>query len=340
MYTAATIATIGALATTVFAHGNVDQIKVDGKDFVGHPLQLYYAKKNGGEVTKHVGWYAENLDNGFVEPNSYGSPDIICHKNAEADANTISASVAAGGKVDFLWNTWPESHVGPVLTYAAKCADSCEGVDKTSLKWFKIDAEGFDGTTNQWAAEKLIKNNNTWTTTIPSDLAAGNYVLRHEIIALHGAGSENGAQNYPLCYNIEITGGGSANPEGVVGTSLYTSKDAGILFNPYVSDSELAKYEIPGPALYGSSGSGSGSTPTTPTPTTEPEAPAASSTVPSATAAPTTVDEPETPAPSTGAGEGSSDLPETFTKQEFIAYLSKLMGVSSSKARRHAREFF
>lgn len=42
-------------------------------------------------------------------------------------------------------------------------------------------------------------NNNTGSLTIPSDLKAGNYVLRHEIIALHSAGQEDGAQAYPQC---------------------------------------------------------------------------------------------------------------------------------------------
>lgn len=44
-----------------------------------------------------------------------------------------------------------------------------------------------------------IANNLTSTVAIPSDIAPGNYVIRHEIIALHSAGQENGAQSYPQC---------------------------------------------------------------------------------------------------------------------------------------------
>lgn len=44
-----------------------------------------------------------------------------------------------------------------------------------------------------------IANNLTATVAIPSDIAPGNYVIRHEIIALHSAGQENGAQSYPQC---------------------------------------------------------------------------------------------------------------------------------------------
>ena len=85
---------------------------------------------------------------------------------------------------------------------------------------------------------------------VPSTLAPGNYVFRHEIIAMHGAGSQNGAQNYPQCFNIEITGSGTDNPEGVLATEFYTATDPGILFNPYTT---LTSYDIPGPPLYGSS---------------------------------------------------------------------------------------
>lgn len=44
-----------------------------------------------------------------------------------------------------------------------------------------------------------IANNLTATVAIPSDIAPGNYIIRHEIIALHSAGQENGAQSYPQC---------------------------------------------------------------------------------------------------------------------------------------------
>lgn len=50
---------------------------------------------------------------------------------------------------------------------------------------------------------------------IPSDLAAGDYLLRAEAIALHAASSAGGAQFYMTCYQITVTGGGSSSPAGV-----------------------------------------------------------------------------------------------------------------------------
>ena len=243
------LALVAPLLTSVLAHGTVPWFRTDGVDQQGFLLEYYYEIINGGEAPDVAGWYAENLDNGFVSPANYGTADINCHINAKPGA--VSASVAAGGVVDFIWypNPWPDSHIGPILTYVAKCAgDDCTTVDKTALSWVKIDEAGIDFDTQKWAATTMIENNSTWSTTVPASLAPGQYVFRHEIIAMHGAGSENGAQNYPQCFNIEVTGSGSQElPEGTLGTALYKSDDPGILFNPY---QELTSYDIPGPALW------------------------------------------------------------------------------------------
>lgn len=89
----------------------------------------------------------------------------------------------------------------------------------------------------------------SWKVTIPDSIAPGNYVLRHEQIALHSAYNEGDTQFYPQCVNLEVTGSGSDNPEGVLGTALYNSKDPGVLYNIY-NDEENPTYIIPGPELY------------------------------------------------------------------------------------------
>lgn len=195
--------------------------------------------------------------------------------------------MAAGSTVELQWTPWPESHKGPVIDYLASCNGECETVDKTALKFFKIDEEGLiDGSSSpgNWASDKLIANNNTWVSTIPSDIAPGNYVLRHEIIALHSAYDANGAQNYPQCINLIVTGSGTASPAGVAGTELYTSTDAGILIDIYKT---LDSYVIPGPALYSS-----GATPSSvesSAATAAPSSTAAQSSAAQSTAAPSTV---------------------------------------------------
>lgn len=187
-------------------------------------------------------------DNGFVAPDEFGTADIICHRDGAP--GPISAPVAAGGKVELQWNTWPESHHGPMIDYIAPVDGDFASIEPASLKWVKIDEAGLISGSNpgHWATDDLLADNITWVSTIPDSLAPGNYVLRHEILALHSAGNAGGAQAYPQCINLEVTGSGSASPsDGVAATSFYTPEDPGILFNLY---EEFSEYVIPGPALW------------------------------------------------------------------------------------------
>ncbi|KAK4861618.1 hypothetical protein LT330_003653 [Penicillium expansum] len=242
-------------AAMVAGHGYVSGAVVDGTYHGGFIVNTYNYMS---EVPANIGWSEKATDLGFIDGSSYASSDIICHK--EATPGALSAEVKAGGKVELQWTEWPESHHGPVITYMANCNGDCSTVDKTTLKFFKIAEAGLIDDSNvpgKWATDELISNNNSATVTIPSTIAAGNYVLRHEIIALHSAGELNGAQNYPQCLNLKVTGGGSDAPDGVLGTALYKATDPGIEISIYTS---LASYEIPGPALYTGATSGSSST--------------------------------------------------------------------------------
>ncbi|KAE9579551.1 Endoglucanase-4 [Colletotrichum fructicola] len=252
-----TSAVVSALAgaASVLGHGHVNYFTVDGKEFQGYDVTSYPYMASPPEV---YGWSATNTDNGFVDPSSYASGDIICHKGAKNAA--LTATAAAGATVKFFWNTWPESHKGPVIDYLAPCGDDCATVDKAGLEFFKIGQKGLEdpsaANNGEWATDELIANNNTWTIKIPDSVKPGKYVWRHEIIALHSAGQENGAQNYPQCFNIEITGSGSEAPAGTLGTALYKASDAGILISIYNS---LKSYVIPGPELDSKFGSTDGS---------------------------------------------------------------------------------
>jgi len=90
----------------------------------------------------------------------------------------------------------------------------------------------------------LIAKNNSWAITIPTGIASGPHVRRHEIIALHGAGSIDGAQNYPQCINLEATGGGSDVPAGTLGEALYSETDPGILANIYILVSPILSWVL------------------------------------------------------------------------------------------------
>ncbi|ROT39600.1 glycoside hydrolase [Sodiomyces alkalinus F11] len=228
-----------SFAAAVSAHGHVQSVTADGVTYSGGIPH--------GAPADAVGWSANNQDNGFVEPNSYGSPDIACHKSGRPANN--AAVVSAGSSVTLQWDTWPESHKGPVIDYIAPCNGDCSSVSPGSLSFVKIAESGLLEGSNpgHWAADELIANGNSWTVQIPSNLAPGGYVLRHEIIALHSGGQPNGAQSYPQCINLEVTGSGSATPNGVPATSFYTANDPGIVFNLYQN---FDSYPMPGPPLW------------------------------------------------------------------------------------------
>jgi cellulase len=237
------LAAIGA--ATVAAHGHVDNIVINGVSYAAYDVTRLPYMASPPVV---VGWANGATDNGFVSPDAYGSPDIICHRDAENAQGR--AQVAAGDTIFIQWDTWPDAHKGPILDYLAPCGDQgCASVDKTDLEFFKISEVGMvdpSGNPGRYADSLLLENGLGWSVTIPENIAPGQYVLRHEIIALHSGNEANGAQNYPQCFNLEITGSGTEIPQGVRGTELYKADDEGILFNLY---NQPQSYPIPGPAL-------------------------------------------------------------------------------------------
>lgn len=231
------------MAVAVTAPGHVTNIVVNG---VYYRNFLPNTDPYNPNPPKVMGWTAGNTDNGYVAPDAFQSPDIICHRSATPGKAHVA--VRAGDSISIQWDTWPESHHGPVIDYLASCNGPCETVDKMSLKFFKIDGFGLVSGSDPgyWADDVLIANGLSWLVKIPEDIAPGNYVLRHEIIALHGANQTNGAQAYPQCFNLEISGTGNSQPSGVYGTDLYRATDPGILFNLYT---KFTTYPVPGPTL-------------------------------------------------------------------------------------------
>jgi hypothetical protein len=121
------------------------------------------------------------------------------------------------------------------------------------VKFFKIDELAYDPKTRTWGSDVLYKNGQSHTATIPSDLKPGTYVIRHEIIALHGAMNDNyktkisGAQFYPQCAKVTVTGDGTATPAGNTFPGTYTWDEPGILINMFYMPNE---YKSPGGPVY------------------------------------------------------------------------------------------
>jgi cellulase len=249
MLSQAALGIILAGVNTVAAHGYVDKWTIDGQDFTGfNPTTAPWAPDQGT-----ISWPAWNTDLGPVYSSDLNGPDIICSINA-TNSKIYPVPVAAGSTIKLHWTPWPESHHGPVFTYLAACNGDCVTADKEQLRWFKIAELGQishgpgGGYPGVWAADQLRLAGGDWDVTIPSSIKAGNYVLRHEILALHSANDVGGAQFYPQCTNIQVTGGGNDVPSGVVGASLYTKDHPGVHYNIY-NDESKPIYQMPGPPL-------------------------------------------------------------------------------------------
>ncbi|KAF1935250.1 endoglucanase IV [Clathrospora elynae] len=244
-----------SLSRLVSAHGRITQITTStGAVYPGWDPAL---AQSPTPLPPLAAWSASNLGNIFVRPSQFNNSDIACHDKAVPGALHINTT--AGDTLKLQWNEWPMSHVGPVMTYLAACNGSCANVKKEALEWVKIEELGWLNNTGwykmglggTWASNVLIANGFSWLAKIPDVLAEGNYVMRHEIIALHVADQVDGAQAYPQCVNLRVAKG-KDTPEkklegGILGTKLYGMVDAGILVDVH---KKIAGYKIPGPRLW------------------------------------------------------------------------------------------
>lgn len=245
-YTTATVA--AALMGSASAHTRIYGAWING-EFQGDGRTDYIRSPPNNDPVKDV-----------------TSADIVCNV-AGATAAPSFVSAAAGDDVALEWyhdnradDIIASSHKGPVITYISEYFTD----DGSSAAWTKIDEAGYDASTDTWAVDDLIAAGGLWNFTIPSELKAGQYMIRQEIIALHEADTcyatagSRGAQFYPSCVQFEVTGSGTASPDEAFSfIDSYSCEDPGILFNLY---GEFDSYTIPGPTAEASlTGSGSSS---------------------------------------------------------------------------------
>jgi hypothetical protein len=249
------LGSILAAATTTSAHGWIKTWTIGGKDYNGYNVSELDSEPDQNTIA----WKARNHYGLFVQGIFHiNSTNMNCNINATT-SKISPPSIAAGETLAVTWmaeptswpnQAWPANHKGPIMTYLAACNGDCTRVDQTQLKWFKIAEQGqiSYGSPNQagvWATDKLIQAGGAWSIKIPLSIKAGGYVIRNELLALHDL---NNPQFYPQCANLQITGGGSASPDGVEGTALYSLDEPGVLYSIYQDDKKPV-YKIPGPAL-------------------------------------------------------------------------------------------
>ncbi|KAG8930123.1 hypothetical protein FRC02_004607 [Tulasnella sp. 418] len=246
---------LSSLATIVSAHGFVRSVTLDGKVYKGGmPFTEGGSRnpKSGNPI-----WTIRN--NGPAVPAAgkmANSRALACGR--EAIAASFTAPVTAGSQVTINWGDWPHNS-GPVITYLGACNGDCSKADPTKINFFKIHEQGFVPGTTKWVQDTVLKAKKPFTFTLPKNIPSGNFMMRHEIIALHLAPKLDGAEFYPTCIQLNVKGGtGSVPSQTVKFPGGYKNTDAGILFNIFNGNNNLKKYKIPGPpiALTGSTGTG------------------------------------------------------------------------------------
>jgi len=245
------IALFSAMLPSVEAHGFVTKFTVDGKSYKGNTPD---GKGNPSPI---------RLINTIDPVKGASNKNMMCGQSAQPAS--LVADVNPGSKISFAWgdpdgSNWPHN-TGPIMTYMASCGStSCDKFDASNAKWFKIDQTGRKSN-GDWVQQDFM-DGKEYSTSVPQNLKAGGYLIRHEIIALHLADSKGGAEFYPSCIQVNVKGSGTGTPSSnslVSFPGAYSDSDPGI-FDKNVFDTN-AKYSFPGPAVV-KLAAGGGSSPT------------------------------------------------------------------------------
>ncbi|KAK6360989.1 Esterase/lipase/thioesterase [Orbilia blumenaviensis] len=218
-------------ATTVAAHGYVRDWTIGGKTYV---TLLPAGSPNFTAPVEGIGRALLNGDYPMTEPLSNA---MAC--NVGAYPAPKYANVTAGTNVTARWTSWP--HVGPIYTYMAYCPNGKDcsdfyGWEKAA--WFKIEETAFvpyvfdwNPSGVAWATQKMYDDGMKWTFQIPKCIKNGPYLIRHETMAIHNSQVLGGAQFYPNCAQVWVSGGtGKLKPKLVKLPGDIQPTDPGVLF--------------------------------------------------------------------------------------------------------------
>ncbi|RPA75656.1 cellulose-growth-specific protein [Ascobolus immersus RN42] len=237
-FSATILAVASIFVSKALAHGGVTAYVIGGKEYPGFQP---YNSPNGQST---IQWRWDTYDPLYQASDSASK----CNKPGTGPAAQV-AEIAAGSTITAKWKQWTHQE-GPVLVYMARVGNQFSASDGNGKVWFKIDQAGLlSGTISKgkWGAGQVIKTGQ-WTSTIPANLAPGNYLIRHELIALHQA---NAPQFYPECAQLKVTGSGTGVPSGEYLASFpgtYKQSDPGINVDVYTSTS--TNYILPGPKVW------------------------------------------------------------------------------------------
>jgi cellulase len=207
------------------------------------------------------------------------SNDMACNVGGDtvpSGVETIAA--AAGDSITVGWDT--SGHPGPITHFLFGPVDSAAAESGVGAGWFKIDE--LDQTNGTWANEIMMAAGGNHTFKLPTGLAAGEYLLRSEMLALHGAQTVGGAQFYIGCAQLKITGTGSGSCGPTISIpGAYNAEDADIYIPNIYNGFDASSYTAPGGPIATCDGSAAAPVASSAAPVASTAAPIASSVAPS-----------------------------------------------------------
>jgi hypothetical protein len=225
-----------AALPAALAHYNFEALVVNG--VVTEPYKYVRSVKNSNSPVPDI-----------------TSTQIVCNVgglDADVRSKTQTYKVAPGDQIGFSINS-NIGHPGPAAIYLSRAPTGTTAQDYLGDgDWFKVyetTAKAFTSAGIDWTTFPSSQGVNNFTFTLPANTPPGQYLMRGEHIALHGAGSAGGAQIYLGCAQLEVTGSGSGSPSPLVKfPGAYDATSTGMVINLYWPPP--TSYTAPGPKTW------------------------------------------------------------------------------------------
>ncbi|KAJ7647793.1 glycosyl hydrolase family 61-domain-containing protein [Roridomyces roridus] len=281
-----------ASSSLVLGHGQVNRVTV-GSIANSGPNQ-YWAGDAKNKVTATRVMYQASSPAYVLYDDFTDNSKMSCEGSAKSPApRTISVAAGqeltvywqgATGELNgqpgtgslTAYNPWVHA-MGFVFDYITSCNGDCTTFDSTNAGWTKIAHAGIDMTQTisndlrqtmknkpepyypssgpgLWAMAKMVQQGSAWNIRIPASLESGQYLIRHELAAVHNPKNSDpttGPQLYIACIQLDVTNGGDRFlPAGTQSNALYLPNGAFANTNVLSSSFNPAKVVIPGPAIW------------------------------------------------------------------------------------------
>lgn len=203
-----------------------------------------------GNFTGYYEYVREDTQGYMPYKGGYSSDDFRCNTGSiDYASKTGIYRVKAGETIGFGTDfNALIGHPGPLQVYMSKAPGDVREYDGSG-DWFKIYELGPKSFSSDdgiiWGANNI----GNFTFQLPNEIPAGQYLVRIEQIALHGAGEWGGAELYFNCAQIEVESDSTATPGPLVKIpGVYDGYEPGILF--YIYRDYIVNYTMPGPVPY------------------------------------------------------------------------------------------